>query len=285
MSVGGNWPRTRSTGATSTPAGASTSSSTTRPRRFAFPNWTSTTAPRGTSSSTRYVNGRATARAVTSGYTEASRLIAARLRQRAEGSGPGGFEHELGGEPEEEPAEQPPRDEDLALGASHHREQLDDHVEDRAAGDGEERRLDPLVHPCLPEGGTQERRPAADQAEQREKAPRRPLAISRHRADDAEALGRVVEAEADHERECELQLVVRGLLPDRQALREVVDADARRDQQAEPLPRRQAADPRPLELRRRGGARAEHRAAALLEHPAVVVDERHQTRDHAAGRS
>ena len=53
--------------ATSTPAGASTPSSTTSPRRFALPKRTSTTEPTRTSSGTSYVNGRARARAVTSG--------------------------------------------------------------------------------------------------------------------------------------------------------------------------------------------------------------------------
>ncbi len=57
----------RSTAVASTPSGSATSTSVTTPRRRAFPNRTSTTEPFAASSGTSYVNGRATARAVTSG--------------------------------------------------------------------------------------------------------------------------------------------------------------------------------------------------------------------------
>jgi hypothetical protein len=50
-----------------TPCGGRTPTSVTIPRRCALPKRTSTIAPRSTSSGTSYVNGRATARAVTSG--------------------------------------------------------------------------------------------------------------------------------------------------------------------------------------------------------------------------
>ena len=58
---------TRSTAAASIPSGGATPISVTTPRRRALPNRTSTTSPFSASSGTSYVNGRATARAVTSG--------------------------------------------------------------------------------------------------------------------------------------------------------------------------------------------------------------------------
>src|SRR6476646_8196855 len=55
------------------PSGAPTPTSMTTPRLRALANRISTTAPLPTSSGTSYVKGRASARALTSGKTEASR--------------------------------------------------------------------------------------------------------------------------------------------------------------------------------------------------------------------
>src|SRR5947209_4414280 len=76
---------------------------------------------------------------------------------------------------------------------------------------------------------------AADQAHQPEEAPARPLGLAGHRADDAEALGRVVEGKADDQDERERDLVSRCRLSDREPFAEVVQADAGRDQEREPL--------------------------------------------------
>src|SRR5262249_60602903 len=64
---------TRSAATGSTSGGASASASTTTPRRLAFPKRIARTAPFPTSSAISYVNGRASERALTIGYTEARR--------------------------------------------------------------------------------------------------------------------------------------------------------------------------------------------------------------------
>ena len=63
--------------------------------------------------------------------------------------------------------------------------------------------------------------------EDREEPPRRQLAGGQRRR-DPEALGGVVEGEADHEDEGERRLAGRRRLPDREAFREVVEAEADR---------------------------------------------------------
>ena len=69
---------------------------------------------------------------------------------------------------------------------------------------------------------------------QREAADRRPLLIAHQRRDDREALGGVVDREADHERGAERQLRDRVGGADREALPHVVKADSDRDHQREP---------------------------------------------------
>ena len=75
---------------------------------------------------------------------------------------------------------------------------------------------------------------AGDDAEQREAADRRPLLIAHQRRDDREALGGVVDCEADHERRTECKLRDRVGGADRKALPHVVEADPDRDHQREP---------------------------------------------------
>ena len=90
-----------------------------------------------------------------------------------------------------------------------------------------------------PDHRAQDRGGAGDHAEQREAADGRPLLIAHQRRDDREALGRVVDREADHERRTERQLGDRIGGADRKALPHVVEADPDRDHQREPGP----ADP------------------------------------------
>ena len=118
-----------------------------------------------------------------------------------------------------------------------------------------------------------------------QEAPARPHRLAGERRDDPEALGRVVQAEADDQDEREADLAGRAGLADRQALGEVVQADPGRDQQRQPraTPRGDATHEL-LELRSRRRARAEHRLAALALHPAVVVDEAQVAGSDAAPR-
>src|SRR6266550_8890814 len=95
-----------------------------------------------------------------------------------------------------------------------HGEELLHHIEDRAGRDREEDNGHRLARPSLTEHGAEERGRAADRAEEREKAPARTRALTAHRAANAKALGRVVQAEADDERHCETDLLGRGGLPD-----------------------------------------------------------------------
>ena len=69
------------------------------------------------------------------------------------------------------------------------------------------------------------------------KRPARQLGLAGHRPDDAEALGRVVQAEADDQDERERELAGGGRLADREPLAEVVQADPGGDQEREPPPR------------------------------------------------
>src|SRR5438477_435254 len=173
----------------------------------------------------------------------------------------------------------------VAVLAIHCEELLHD-VEERAGRNGEEDDGHRFARPRLAEHGAEEGRRAADRAQQRQEAPARPRALAAHRAADAEALGRVVEAEADDQRHREADLICRGSLPDREALPEVVHADADRNQERELHARRQRLGrPALPELVGRRGARAdEGRRPPLraLLHPLRVVDEAHQAEDEAA---
>ena len=161
-------------------------------------------------------------------------------------------------------------------------EQLHHDVEDRAGREAEEEDGDGGAHPRLPDDGAEEGRAAADQPEQEQEAPARDLPLASERRDDAEALGRVVEAEADDQRDRELELPARGRLPDRETLREVVQADPGRDQHREEARRREAHRVRLLELGRGGRARAEQRPAPVAVHPALVADQPHEAEPEPA---
>jgi hypothetical protein len=101
-------------------------------------------------------------------------------------------------------------------------EKLAHDVEDRPAREGENEGLRRAGDPEAPDDRAHERRPSADQAEEAEEAPGGPL--SRERPRDPEPFGRVVEPEADHERERERDGSRRPELADGQAFAEVVDA-------------------------------------------------------------
>src|SRR5581483_6161019 len=108
----------------------------------------------------------------------------------------------------------------------------------------EEERGERRAHPRLADDRADEGRPAADQAHRTEEAPARQLRLARHRADDPEALGRVVQAEADDQDDREADLAGRGRLADREPLAEVVEADAGRDQEREPAAAGERLEPR-----------------------------------------
>src|SRR5439155_24993406 len=153
-------------------------------------------------------------------------------------------------------------------------DQLDDDVEDRAGGERQERDAEPFAHIALTDERPEERRTAADQAAGGEEAPGRALPLGRERSDDAEGLGGVVQPEADDQQHGEADLVLRGGLPDGQALREVVESDPERDEQRQPMPFVETVDaPDEAELAGRGGTRAEVQLLTAPLEPPVVVHE------------
>ena len=93
-----------------------------------------------------------------------------------------------------------------------------------------------------------------------------------------------MQAEADHQHVGEAELVLRRRLADREALREVVQADPDRDEEGEPARRRQAREMRGPELRRGCRARAEEASAAPGLHPRVVVHEAEEAECEPAER-
>ena len=133
------------------------------------------------------------------------------------------------------PEQQPPGDAGLAAVAPADAQQLDHDVQDRAGGERQEGNRDGLADPGLAEQRAEERRRAADEADQPEEAPARPLFATRERSDDAEALRGVVQPKTDDQDEREAQLPARRRLADREALGEVVQPDARGDQERQRL--------------------------------------------------
>src|SRR5690349_11708122 len=150
---------------------------------------------------------------------------------------------EIGGEPDDDAAEDPPGDERLVAEARIDLDELNDDVQDRAGRQREEADGDRGARPRLPDERAQERRAAADQAEGAEEAPARTLRVTGERRDDPEALGAVVEREADDQHERQARLAERRRLADRQAFGEVVQADPGRDQQRQPARARHPVDP------------------------------------------
>src|SRR5215831_2159747 len=108
---------------------------------------------------------------------------------------------EVGREAQEQPQQDPPSYDRLRCERAPDVQQLHHDVEDRAGGEREEQDHHALVDPRLTDNGADERRPAADEPEQREEAPARRLAVTGQRRADAEPLRRVVEAEADDQDE------------------------------------------------------------------------------------
>src|SRR5262249_6399333 len=138
-----------------------------------------------------------------SGVSDAKRLEAASCSGAGctGGLNAAGDEDEVRTEPEREPEQDPPRDHRLRAGAAEHVQAL----EVRAGGGREEHDRECLAPPGLSDRGADERRPAADQAHQREERPARQLGVPGERRADPEALRRVVKREADHEHDREAQ--------------------------------------------------------------------------------
>jgi hypothetical protein len=85
-----------------------------------------------------------------------------------------GLENEVRGKAEREPEQKHPGDENGEVEPTRDSEELLDDIEDRPGSHGEERDRDGLTDPPLADDGAEERRAAADQSEQRKKAPARP---------------------------------------------------------------------------------------------------------------
>ena len=153
-------------------------------------------------------------------------------------------------------------------------DQLDDDIENRAGGEREEQHRERGAHPCLADERPDERRGAADDAENGEERPARTILVAGERSDDAEALGRVVEAEADHQSKRQTELVPTPPTARSQALREVVETNAGRDEDRKPARRGHRHDVLlDLVLGHRRGAGAEHGLAATAPEPAVIQRE------------
>src|SRR5665647_3463585 len=145
----------------------------------------------------------------------------------------GGDEHPVSQEAGQQPQQEPPGHEPLEAEGAIDLQQLDDDVEDRARGQGQEGYRDKVVDPRLSHHRAEERRPAADEAEQREEAPARQGAVTREGRDDPEPLGGVVKAKADNEDERQADLARGRRLTDGEAFGEVVQADSNRDEEGE----------------------------------------------------
>src|SRR5882672_334253 len=156
-------------------------------------------------------------------------------------------------------------------------EKLDDYIQDRSRREREERGKDRLVLKGLPDDGADECWTARDQSERAENTPARESRLTREGSDDAEALGRVVQRESDDEHEGQTQLPSSGGLADRQAFREVVEADPQRDEEREPFRWPESSDRTGAKLANVRRARAEtHGGASTPRQPQVVVHEAHQ---------
>src|SRR6266516_939854 len=113
-------------------------------------------------------------------------------------------------------------------------QELADDVQDRPGGQGKAADVDEQGVERGADERAEEGRPTADEAGERQPAPGAAHARGGQRPDDAEALGRVVEPEPDDQQGGQRDLAAVGRLADGQALREVVQADARRDRHAGP---------------------------------------------------
>jgi hypothetical protein len=147
---------------------------------------------------------------------------------------------------------------------AHRGNELDDHLGDRADGDAEQERGQARVECRGTDPGAQDRRGAGDQAESQQPPQRRPLV--RERRHDGQPFGRVVNREPDDEEGAQGQGTGAVGGPDREALAEVVQADADRDHQ------REIAGGRP----RRGCALASAREVCVDSRQAEEGDDRPQ---------
>src|SRR4051794_33267792 len=137
---------------------------------------------------------------------------------------------EVGHDPGREAAREQDEPELAVAVAPHAVPDLTDDVEDRAARDRVEGELERLGADAVADHRADEGGAAADQAGEREPAPRGPDVAER--ADDAEALRRVVEREADDQHGGEADLPGLRRDADGEPLGEVVQADRGRDDQA-----------------------------------------------------
>src|SRR5581483_9060419 len=127
---------------------------------------------------------------------------------------------EVGRDADEEPEGEQAESQLAVAVAPHGGPDLADHVEDRSAGDGIEGELEGLRGHVVADHGADEGGAAPDQAREGEPAPGRPHGPEG--PDDPEALGGVVEGEADDQHRRQADLAGAGGDPDRKALGEVV---------------------------------------------------------------
>src|SRR5439155_9245045 len=127
-----------------------------------------------------------------------------------------------------------------------------------------ERGKDSLILEGLTDHGAEEGRTSRDEAERAEKPPTREVRFTRERSDYAEALGGVVKCEPDDQHQGKTQLPPGRGLADRQTFGEVVETDAKCDEESEPLSWSQTRDGASLKLAyvRRPRAEAQRRACA-----------------------
>jgi two-component system, OmpR family, response regulator len=129
-------------------------------------------------------------------------------------------DHEVGDDARREAAREQDQADLAVPEAAHAVPDLADDIEDRAARQGVERELERLGGDAVADHRPDERRAAADEPGKQQPAPRGPDITER--ADDAEALGRVVQREADDQDGREPDLVGLRRDADGQPFREVV---------------------------------------------------------------
>src|SRR5207244_10036245 len=111
----------------------------------------------------------------------------------------GGGQEQVGGEGGQESRQQPPREGGRGADPAAKTEQLVQHVEQRAGGDRQERDREVARVGQVADPRAQECRASADQSRQAQKTPRGLVCVGRRRGGGGEALGDVVQREADRQ--------------------------------------------------------------------------------------
>jgi WD40 repeat protein len=224
----------------------------------------------------------ANARASSSGKARRPSL---RRRRQVDGLRAGRGDDRVGGEAGDQARQQADGQQVRATSLGGDAEQLDHDIKDGPRGQRQEDDAHRLAGVGVADRGADERRAAADQAQQQQEAPAWPgrgagaIPAAGQRRDDAEAFGGVMQAEPDDQQRGQRQLAGGRRLADREALGEVMQADPGGDHQRQPPRRGPFRHPPGRRLRPRQRPRPEaalggQRAGGRAHHPHLVGHQR-----------